>query len=76
MAAPSPAYAFFMLNALTQSSHDQRVILAAGLTSALAWGLLGIGLLLMALGRTKRRVREERTLRGALESPAAQPAPP
>ncbi|HVJ19505.1 MAG TPA: ABC transporter permease [Polyangiaceae bacterium] len=76
MAAPSPAYAFFMLNALTQASHDQRVILAAGLTSALAWGLLGIGLLLMALGRTKRRVREERTLREALESPAAQPAPP
>ena len=69
MAAPSPAYAFFMLNALTQGSHDQRVILAAGLTSALAWGLLGIGLLLIALGRTKRRVREERTLREALESP-------
>jgi len=71
VAAPSPAYAFYMLNALTQSSHDQPVILAAGLTSALSWGLLGIGLLVMALGRTKRRVREERTLREALESPAA-----
>ncbi len=74
VAAPSPAYAFSMLQALTQSSYHERVIVAAGMTSAVSWGLLGVGLLLMALGRTKRRVREERTLREALESPAS-PSP-
>jgi hypothetical protein len=73
IAAPSPAYAFSMLTALTQSSHDQRVTVAAGLTCSAAWALLGMGLLMIALARTKRRVREERTVRDALESSLQAP---
>jgi hypothetical protein len=68
MAAPSPIYAFLMVDALTGSLPRRDLILAAGSVCSAAWALVGLGLLLMAASRASRRVREERTMRDALET--------
>ncbi len=88
VAAPSPIYAFLMLEAATGTVLQHDLVLAAGSVCAAAWALLGLGLLLMASSRVNRRVREERTVRDSLEAaldaeavasaapPAAPPAEP
>jgi hypothetical protein len=67
-AAPSPTYAFVMLEALTNPFRtDSGPIVMAGSICAAAWALLGLGLLVLANGRVVRRLREEEKLREELE---------
>ncbi len=74
MAAPSPIYAFLMVEAVTGKLLQHDLVLAAGSVCAAAWALLGLGLLLMASSRVGRRVREERTIRDSLEAALAAEA--
>lgn len=65
LAAPSPAYAFHLLDPTHQAIDDPTFV--AGVVCAIAWLLLGLGLLALASAQTARRVREELTLREQLE---------
>ncbi len=74
VAAPSPAYAFYLLEAVTRTSSDRDAALAAGTVCAAAWLLLGLGLLALAASTSARRVKEERALREQLETALDQEA--
>jgi hypothetical protein len=76
VAAPSPAYAFYLLEAVARSSYDRDAALAAGTVCAAAWLLLGLGLLALAASTSARRVKEELLLREQLEKALDQQALP
>jgi hypothetical protein len=54
LAAPSPAYVLVMLEWADRSSAAREPILLGGVTCALSWALLGVGLLNAAYLRTRR----------------------
>ncbi len=74
VAAPSPAYAFYLLEAVSRSHADREAALAAGTVCSAAWLLLGLGLLALASSTSARRVKEEHALREQLESALNQEA--
>jgi len=60
VAAPSPTFAFFLLNRVSLAGTDADLFLLGGAAAAIGWGLLGIGLLLAASLSVKARLRAER----------------
>lgn len=70
MAAPSPAFAFVVVERLQSPGGDAELFALAGAAVAVGWGLIGLGLLARGSLLAARRRRAERN-----PEPAA-PAPP
>jgi hypothetical protein len=75
LAAPSPAFAFVMVDKFRSPGSDADLFALAGATAALGWALLGIGLLIAGALRAKRRwlaerAERERSLAIVPETPA------
>jgi hypothetical protein len=75
VAAPSPAFAFAVVDRMYSPGGDAELYAAAGGAAALGWGLTGLGLLGAGVHRARSRWMAERNARRALEEPAAAPAP-
>ncbi len=60
IAAPSPVYAFFMLDEARHAVHDATAIFA-GWVCIFGWGLLGLVFLAIASAKSRRRVAEAET---------------
>jgi ABC-type transport system involved in multi-copper enzyme maturation permease subunit len=67
MAGPSPTFAVAMVQALSTSAPDARVILATGSACAAAWALIGVGLYAAASMRVKDRLESVRQARAAMQ---------
>lgn len=67
VAAPSPIYAFHLRKVIANGSPDGELAVLAGTVAAIAWGLIGLGLLALASGRIAQRLEDERALRAGLE---------
>jgi hypothetical protein len=59
-AAPSPAFAFVMVDKFHSPGGDAELYGLAGATAALGWALLGLGLFSAGALRARRRFREAR----------------
>lgn len=76
IAAPSPAFAFAVVERMYSPGGDAELYAAAGGAAALGWALTGLGLLGAGTHRARTRWMAERDARIALEQPPAPPAPP
>lgn len=77
LAAPSPAFAFVMVQRLQMAGGDADLFSLAGGSAAIGWALLGVGLLVAGSMRAKRRwltARVERALVPAAPGDAPPPA--
>jgi hypothetical protein len=68
VAAPSPLYVFHLRKVISSGSTDAEVALLAGSVAAASWALIGLGLLVLASTRVRKRLAEERALREGLEA--------
>ncbi|HTU60914.1 MAG TPA: hypothetical protein VMF89_20820, partial [Polyangiales bacterium] len=59
ISAPSPTFAFLLLNRVSMAGSDADLFLWGGAAAAIGWGLLGIGLLLGAALTVNARRRAE-----------------
>jgi len=76
VAAPSPAFAFAVVDRFRSPGGDADLYALAGVVAASGWGLLGLGLLAAGNVRARERWTAERDARQALErQPAGEPAP-
>jgi hypothetical protein len=73
--APSPAFAFVMVERYLSPGGDADVFAIGGTTAAVGWTLLGIGLFAAGTLRAKKRWRQERTERSR-SLPLTRPAAP
>jgi hypothetical protein len=69
VAAPSPLYAFHLRKVIMSGSPDAAVAVMAGSVAAASWALIGLGLVVLAGARVRKRLAEERALREGLEAP-------
>jgi hypothetical protein len=72
LAAPSPAFAFAVVERWRSPGGDADLYALVGAAAALGWGLIGVGLLGAGIGRARQRIRAERAVRQGL---MAAPAP-
>jgi hypothetical protein len=68
VAAPSPFFAYVMVNHYDHPRADETPIVAAGLACAMMWGLLGLVFLVIAGRRCARTVREQTAIFAQTES--------
>jgi len=74
VASPSPGYAIHAYQVISSGVPERDLVLTAAAVSSLGWGLLGLGLFALAVGRVGRRLA---TSADAPAAPAATaPAPP
>lgn len=76
VAAPSPAFAFAVVDRMYSPGGDAELYAAAGGVAALGWGLTGLGLLGAGVHRARVRWLAERKARLTLEEPAPVPPSP
>jgi hypothetical protein len=61
-AAPSPAFAFVVVDKFQSPGGDAELYGLAGATAALGWALLGVGLFVAGAARARQRVRAAQSL--------------
>ncbi|MCB9583829.1 MAG: ABC transporter permease [Polyangiaceae bacterium] len=68
LAAPSPTYAFVMIEQIFRSGSDLESYLAAGIACSAGWAVLGLALFTAAGIRTKKAIREHDEAQARLEA--------